>query len=304
MAALQKGLGRGLGALFQDDVQEREKEENTSSLPIGSIVPNPKQPRQDFDDNALADLAESIKSQGVLQPILVRVVEGARPPRYEIVAGERRWRASKLAGLAEVPVVIRDLSEQDALAIALIENLQREDLNALEEALGISELKEKFGMSQEQLSQTLGKSRSAIANILRLLNLSEKAQAALRSGSISAGHARAILAVADLPVQNALLEAIIKDGLTVREAEAWAAMHKMEEQPAQNEETAQEADKQPAKKLPQSAIILELQKKLSESVGLPVRFSGKENRGKISISYSSRAELELLLQKIGLNLEF
>lgn len=316
MAAMQKGLGRGLGALFQDEAPEAKDAESRVTLPIGSLVPNPKQPRREFDDEALAGLAESIKSQGVLQPVLVRAVEGSRPPRYEIVAGERRWRASKMAGLAEVPVVIRQLGDQETLAIALIENLQREDLNPLEEALGIRELKDEFGLSQEELSKTLGKSRSAIANTLRLLNLSDKAQAALRGGEISAGHARAILALGSEGEQSALLERIIGDSLTVREAEGWAATQKAGGDRAESPENdssiaGQEAATEPAtaiapqgKKLPQSAILLDIQTRLAESVGLPVRLSGKESRGKLSISYASKDELRSILEKIGLAVEF
>jgi ParB family chromosome partitioning protein len=306
MAALQKGLGRGLGALFQDDAPEAKESENKQHLPLGSLVPNPRQPRRDFDDEALSGLADSIKTQGVLQPVLVRPVAGSKPPRYEIVAGERRWRASKLAGLIEVPVVIRELSDQETLAVALIENLQREDLNPMEEALGISELKEEFGLSQEELSKTLGKSRSAIANILRLLNLSQSARGALASGAISSGHARAILALSSAAEQEILLTEIIEKSLTVREAEGWAAGKKAEN-PDANEKIAPDnllAKMSPppskAKRLPQSAVLLELQTRLSKSVGLPVRLSGGEKRGKLSISYSSREELAALLEKIGI----
>lgn len=318
MAASQKGLGRGLGALFQDEVVESKESDSQQTLPIGSLIPNPKQPRREFDDEALAGLADSIKSQGVLQPIMVRTVAGSKPPRYEIVAGERRWRASKLAGLIEVPVLIRELSDQETLAIALIENLQRENLNPMEEALGISELKEEFGLSQEELSKTLGKSRSAIANILRLLGLSERARAALASGDISSGHARAILALSSPSEREVLLSRILEDGLTVREAEGWAAGKKADAAP----ELAAPApdaggkvaldDLPPAavsgslprpKKLPQSAILLELQNRLAASVGLPVRVSGGESKGKVSISYSSKEELAELMAKIGVAAE-
>lgn len=304
MAAIQKGLGRGLGALFQDEVSEGKERGNAQTLPIGALVPNPKQPRRDFEQEALDGLADSIRSQGVLQPILVRPAPGSRPPRYEIVAGERRWRASQLAGLSEVPVLIRELSDKETLAVALIENLQREDLNPLEEALGMQELKEEFDMSQEELSKTLGKSRSAIANSLRLLHLQPNAQEALRSGAISAGHARSILALGSPSEQIAMLNRILKGGLSVRESEGLAAAEKAAA--PESAGVAAEARPEPPrpKKLPQSAILLDLQSRFSESVGLPVRFSGKESRGKISISYSSREELAALLQKIGVAAEF
>lgn len=311
MAGMQKGLGRGLGALFQDEAPAAVEKENKITLPVGSLVPNPKQPRRDFADEALAGLADSIKSQGILQPILVRPLAGTKPPRYEIVAGERRWRASQLAGLVEVPVTIRELSDQDTLAIALIENLQREDLNPLEEALGLYELKEEFGLSQEELSKTLGKSRSAIANSLRLLNLNEQAQEALRSGAISAGHARAILALGSPSEQISLLNKIIESGLTVREAEGWAATQKLAENaaaepapvPTADADVAPPPPRPAAKKLPQSAVLLDLQTRLSENLGLPVRLSGQESRGKLSISYASKDELQAILEKIGLTAE-
>lgn len=315
MAAMQKGLGRGLGALFQDEAPAADAsgKDAQQTLPVGVLVPNPKQPRRDFDDEALQGLADSIKSQGVLQPILVRAVAGSKPPRYEIVAGERRWRASQLAGLIEVPVLIRELSDQDTLAIALIENLQREDLNPLEEALGIQELKDEFDLSQEELAKTLGKSRSAIANSLRLLNLDERAQAALRAGTISAGHARAILALGSPSEQISLLNKIIAESLTVREAEGHAATQKSGAGAAPAVESASEtapagaaiapAPRAATKKLPQSAVLLDVQRRIAEGVGLPVRVSGQEERGKISISYSSKDELLSILEKIGVAAE-
>lgn len=334
MAGMQKGLGRGLGALFQDDAPESKAPENTQTLPVGTLVPNPNQPRRDFDQEALNGLAESIKNQGILQPILVRPVAGSKPPRYEIIAGERRWRAAQLVGLAEVPIIIRELSDQETLAVALIENLQREDLSPLEEALGMQELKDEFGLSQEELASTLGKSRSAIANILRLLNLSPRAQDALRSGAISAGHARSILSLGSPSEQESLLSRIIEGGLSVRETEGWVATQKAGAAAAETAAPAAEnaatavagaavagaapgANAAPdaplaatatpaparAKKLPQSAILLDLQERFSDCVGLPVRFSGRENKGKISISYSSREELATLLQRIGLGAE-
>lgn len=307
MAVNAKGLGRGLGALFQDDAEIAGKEQNAQTLPIGSLLPNPDQPRREFDQAALEGLSESIKSQGLLQPILVRPIGGSKPPRYEIVAGERRWRAAKLAGIAEVPVTIKDLSDKDTLAIALIENLQREDLNALEEALGISRLKEEFGLSQEDLAKNLGKSRSAIANSLRLLNLSEAAKDALRDGKISAGHARALLSLPDAGEQAALLASIIAGFLSVREAEGWAARQKGETD-GQNTKGLDDNNlnlmpKRPTK-LPQSALLLDLQEKAAGSIKLPVKFSGKEDKGRMSISYSSKEELHALLQIIGVQADF
>lgn len=317
MALNQKGLGRGLGALFQDEGEATLADAaNTQTLPIGALVPNPKQPRREFDDAALESLADSIKSQGVLQPILVRGIGGSRPPRYEIVAGERRWRASRLAGLKEVPVIIRELSDQETLAIALVENLQREDLNPLEEALGIQQLKDDFGLSQEDLARTLGKSRSAIANSLRLIHLGLEAQKALKDGRISAGHARALLSLDAAAEQDALLKQILEERLSVREAEGAAALKKsgVAASAASEAEHAAQIDVTPASaskparptaaRLPQSAILLELQSKLAESIKLPVKLSGKEEKGRISISYSSKEELAALLRIIGVQAEF
>lgn len=323
MAGLQKGLGRGLGALFQDEPPEAGRNrEDARSLPVGALLPNPKQPRRDFDEAALAGLAESIGSQGVLQPILVRPIQGTRPPRYEIVAGERRWRAAQVAGLAEVPVLIRELDDRETLAVALVENLQREDLNPLEEALGIHQLKEEFRLSQEELAKTLGKSRSAVANSLRLLNLSPGAREALKSGAISAGHARAVLALGSPTEQEDLLNKILQEELSVREAEGWAATQKASrpeaepgsapEMSATEASAGESGENAPADapvrarggRLPQSAVLLDLQSRFTSSLGLPVRFSGRENRGRISISYSSKEELSALLHKLGLPADF
>ncbi|MDL2285329.1 ParB/RepB/Spo0J family partition protein [Desulfovibrio sp. OttesenSCG-928-F07] len=330
MALSQKGLGRGLGALFQDEPALQAPSAATAEstpaqkLPVTSVIPNPKQPRREFNTAELESLAESIKAHGVLQPILVRSIGGSRPPKYEIIAGERRWRASQLAGLKEVPVSIKELSDQETLAIALVENLQREDLNALEESMGILQLKNEFGLSQEDLARTLGKSRSAIANSLRLMNLGPEAQKALKEGQISAGHGRALLALEDAASQNALLKQVIAENLSVRELEGIIALGK--NAPATlseaangkgNAEASEAANQsnnlnQPepitkaksAKALPQSAMLLSLQSEISKSMGVPVKLSGKESKGKISISYSSKEELAALLQRIGVKADF
>ncbi|MDR2051605.1 MAG: ParB/RepB/Spo0J family partition protein [Deltaproteobacteria bacterium] len=326
MAANHKGLGRGLDALFQNDADKAKTPAQAQYLSLEALKPNPRQPRRDFDQGSLDGLAESIRSQGMLQPILVRPLGYDHPGEYEIVAGERRWRAARLAGLHEVPVISRELSDQETLAAALVENLQREDLNPLEEALGLRRLKEDFGLSQEDLARALGKSRSAIANSLRLLHLSGAAQQALKEGKISAGHARTLLSLENSGERDSLLGRILAEKLNVREAEGLAALQKTaraksslspedEDRESEGRDSAapeEEAEKpdsslsaSPARaRLPQSAVLLELQSRMEASVCLPVKISGGEGRGKVSISYSSKEELARLLKKIGIQAEF
>ena len=213
MAKPKKPLGMGMDALFTENdtgnLQARV-------LRITEISPNKAQPRRDFDDDALETLAESIKQHGVLQPILVRPLPTGG---YQIVAGERRWRASRMAGLDEMPVYIRELSDAQTAQLALVENLQREDLNPVEEALGYKQLMEDGGMTQEELSKVVGKSRSAVANSLRLLGLDDKTLDLLRKGEISSGHARALLGVEDLQLREETVQKIRRDGLSVRQVE-------------------------------------------------------------------------------------
>ena len=214
MATKKGGLGKGLDALFMDNSSDDGQE--VSTLRISDIEPNREQPRKDFDEEAMLNLAESIRTHGVLQPILVRPVD---EDRYQIVAGERRWRASRMAGLTEIPAVIREMTEDEMMQLAMIENLQREDLNAIEEALGYKLLMERYEMTQDEVSKRVGKSRPAVANALRLLNLPEKTAKLVRNGDLSAGHARALLACDDEKFINELAEKIIKTGMSVREVE-------------------------------------------------------------------------------------
>ena len=192
MATKKRGLGKGLDALFVDNAVESESRVNT--LPIAEVEPNRDQPRKEFDQEALEELAASIAEHGVLQPILVRPVSGG----YQIVAGERRWRAARLAGLVEIPAVIKEMTDQEVGQAALVENLQREDLNPVEEALGYHQLMEQFGMTQEQVAKKVAKSRPAVANAVRLLGLPEEVLAFLRAGSLTAGHAKALLSLLSL----------------------------------------------------------------------------------------------------------
>lgn len=220
MTPVKGGLGRGLDALFADNSVEENSPSSAVKLGIMEMEPDPNQPRKDFDSEALGELADSIASQGILQPLLVRPIAG---DGYRIVAGERRWRAARLAGLNEVPVVIREMSDEEAYAAMLVENLQRENLNPIEEARGYQKLIDTVGATQEQIAAKLGKSRPAIANALRLLTLPDEITAMVLGGGLSAGHARALLS---FPQGEAMLEAarlVLKKGLSVRETEKLAA---------------------------------------------------------------------------------
>ncbi len=221
-----KGLGRGLEALLGPKVEEKVEQAQAaeaglpSTLPLSELVPGVYQPRTRMDEGALYELAESIKAQGIMQPILVRrLTDGEHVGKYEIIAGERRFRASRLAGLAEVPVLVRDVPNESAAAMALIENIQREDLNPLEEAQGLQRLIREFGLTHEQAAQAVGRSRSAASNLLRLLNLAEPVQTMLMAGDIDMGHARALLAL-DRAAQITAGNQIAAKKLSVREAEA------------------------------------------------------------------------------------
>jgi ParB family chromosome partitioning protein len=273
-------------------------------VPLEALASNPRQPRKYFAPDALEELAVSIRSQGIVQPLLVRPVDNER---YEIVAGERRWRAAKLAGLTEIPVYVRPLSDMEVMAAALIENLQREDLNPLEEARALVTLRTQFGLSQEDLASTLGKSRPAIANALRLLNLNSEAQDALEKGHISAGHARAVLSLGSLDAQSELVQRCIQDALSVRDAEYAASLWKEEgvfpwlkiaedDHPAPHEQARQA----PQRKI-KSPFLRKVQKQLRQDLQIRASISGSETRGRISLSYQSQEELRALLHRLGID---
>jgi len=212
-------LGRGLSALLGDAAAVTPTAPGLRTLPVGALEPGPFQPREAMDEAALAELSASIREHGVLQPILVRPMKG-RPDRFQIIGGERRWRAAQAAGLHDVPALVREFSDREAMAAGLVENLQREDLNALEEAEGYGRLTEQFGLTQEALARAVGKSRPHVANTLRLLNLPERVRDLLREGALTAGHARAMLTAKD-PIALALM--VVDRGLNVRQAEALAS---------------------------------------------------------------------------------
>lgn len=305
MSSMSRGLGRGLDALFQSGGTEtapaRTPDTPREDVRIDAICPNPQQPRRHFSEAQLEELTASIKSQGVLQPILVRPRPGS-PGTYEIVAGERRWRAAKAAGLRTVPAVIREMNDQEVLVVALMENLQREDLTPLEEAMGLHQLKEEFGLSQEDMAARLGKSRSAIANTLRLLSLPERARQDLADGTISAGHARALLMVSDPETQDLFRQYIIAAHCTVRDAERIAAHWK--EHGALPADMAipggQKASPSPAPVRPLPLPLIVIQEQLSAVLALPVTIKGKEAKGRISLAYNSKEELASLLERLGI----
>lgn len=280
---MKKGLGKGLDALFADNLVELEQEQRPDALlRLSQIEPDKSQPRKHFEEEALNQLAESIKAHGLIQPILVAPIG---EDRYRIIAGERRWRACRLAGLEEIPALIREYSPREISEISLVENLQREDLNPVEEALGYRNLMELYGMTQEQIAETVSKSRPAIANALRLLALPEPLLEQLRSGALSAGHARALLSVEDAEGRQALADKIIAEGLSVRQAEELAKKTKKEEK---NHPAADPAVTQ---------AIRELENRASARVGNKVTIRHKSNnKGKVEINYYSVDELEKIIE--------
>ena len=290
----KKGLGKGLGALFETDVQKvfETPEENPTSdnvvmLKISKVEPNKEQPRKVFDEEKLEVLSESIKIHGVIQPIIVKEAKGGY---YQIIAGERRWRASRMAGLKEIPAIVRTYDEMTTMEVALIENLQREDLNPIEEALGYKALLDEFSLTQENVSQRVGKSRSAVANSLRLLALSEEIQDMLSQGLISGGHARAILSVPQ-EKQLEFANQIISAGLSVRQAEKISKA--LNEQPKPEKEKAK-------KDIAVEMQIKEIQTRLSSSLGTKVKITDGNKKGKIEIEYYGREDFERLLNLLNL----
>jgi len=305
MTSGNRGLGRGLDALL-GGVREDEKKTSDSSevrmISVDAITPNPHQPRREFSEEGLNDLSASIKTRGVLQPVLIRPLGSGK---YELVAGERRLRASKLAGLTEIPTLIREMTDQESLAIALIENLQREDLNAIEEALGYQQLQQEFGLSQDELARQVGKSRSAVANSLRLLNLPEVVQHDIQQSTVSAGHGRAIMSISDGEPQSELHRRIVENGLTVRQAEAQATFWKQNGRLPGAEEIGTSAPSLRGEKSVSVALDPELealQRALKDSLGIKVKIAGSQDKGKITISYPDNECLRSLAEKLGVSL--
>lgn len=306
MSSGSRGLGRGLDALFQHAATDAPSVQPGGSgqqkAHVDALTPNPQQPRRQFSDPLLEELAASIKVQGVLQPILVRSQSGDAG-QYEIIAGERRWRAAKLAGLTSVPIIVKEMNDQEVLVVALMENLQREDLTPIEEAMGLQQLKEEFGFSQEDMAHRLGKSRSAVANTLRLLTLPELAREDLVEGRLSAGHARALLMITDPECQEILRQHIVASHCTVREAERLASVWK--DTGALPEDLTMPMVKPSGEAGVKTAVLDEslqvLQERLGQALSLPVTIKGKENKGRVSVAYASKEELEMLLSRLGIS---
>lgn len=270
-----KGLGRGLDALMG------ESQDSLQNLPVTSLQPGKYQPRLQMDEAALEELTASIQAQGLMQPVLVRPVG---LDKYEIIAGERRWRASVKAGLTEIPALVRDIADEAALAMALIENIQRENLNPLEEALGLSRLIEEFGMTHDAAATAVGKSRASVTNLLRLLSLSEPLRNMLMAGQLSMGHARALLPL-DVMGQLDLARLVILKGLSVRETES--LVKKQQEMPSVKQIK------------PADPEISLREQELSNRIGAKVSIKpGKQGHGRITIEYSSSEQLENLLGKM------
>lgn len=273
MAVKKGGLGRGLDSLFNENSSDQD---GAVKIKLSEIEPNRAQPRQDFDETALAELSDSISRHGLLQPIIVRPMTGGG---YQIVAGERRWRACRMAGLTEVPVIIKELDDRAFTEIALIENLQREDLNAVEEAEGYKTLMETYGLTQEQVAETVGKSRPAVTNAMRLLGLDDASREALRRGIISAGHARALLSVEDADLRGRMLLAA-SDGASVRELERMAAASK---------KTAAVPRKKTVQK---NSFFSEVELSLRDTLHRKVEITPeKDGRGTITLEFYSKDEL-------------
>jgi ParB family chromosome partitioning protein len=285
-----KGLGRGLDALLGGDAHDTPSAPagSPSTLPVTRIQAGKYQPRTRMDDGSLSELAASIKSQGIMQPVLVRPVEGQGSIGYEIIAGERRFRAAQLAGLDEIPVLVREVDDQNAAAMALIENIQREDLNPLEEAQGIARLISEFDFTHEQAAHAVGRSRSAVSNLLRLVNLAQPVQTMLMAGDIDMGHARALLAV-DAASQIALANQVIAKRLSVRETEKLVA-RTMEEQ---------NAPAAAARQKEKSGDIVRLEEELSDRLATPVAFKmGPKGKGQMIIDFADLDILESVLARL------
>ena len=280
--ATPKGLGRGMGALLGDFEETPVEKSPYQILPLHKVEPNPDQPRQDFDEEALQALADSISVHGIMQPLAVREVAGGY---YQIIAGERRWRAARLAGLSEVPAVIMEADDKTTMELALIENLQRQDLNPVEEALGYRSLMEDYGLTQEDTASRVGKSRPAVANALRLLNLCPVVLEMVRKGELSAGHARAVLSLKTDKQQVDAARKIANLGLSVRQAELLCK--NLLREPAPRQETFFAVD-----------YVAECEKNLSKHLGRGVKIVNGKRKGRFELEFYGQEDLQVLLDAL------
>ena len=281
--ASQKGLGKGLGAIFEGfDEVTPSANSPYQMLPLHKVEPNPDQPRQDFDEEELQQLADSISVHGVIQPLTVRQLPSGY---YQIIAGERRWRASRIAGLYEVPAVVIEADDKKATELALIENLQRSDLNPVEEALGYQTLMSDYGMTQEETAKSVGKSRPAVANALRLLQLCPEVLEMLRSGKLTAGHARAVLTLNTAKKQISAAQKITALGLSVRQAELLCK--NMTKEPVEEPETPLRVD-----------YVAECEKQLSKHLGRGVKIVNGKRKGRFELEFYGQEDLQILLDAL------
>ena len=300
MPTSKHGLGRGLGALIPPG-QPSAVTSSVKQVPVAAISPNPRQPRHKFDPDALRELADSIREHGLIQPLIVIPAPDSTElaSRYQLIAGERRWSAAKLAGLANVPVIVRGATPQEMLELALVENIQRADLNVLEEANAYRQLMSDFGLTQEQVAAKVGKNRTTVANALRLLKLSADVQTALAEDLITEGHARAILTVEDEKRQNALLRQVIDDGLSVRQTEE--AARRMSERPQANDRrppTADRAKRATREDREMPAATRALENDFRNALGTKVQVFRSRKGGKIVLHFYSEEELEAIYTKV------
>jgi len=280
--ASQKGLGKGLGALLGDFTEEPLEKSAYQLLPIYKVEPNPDQPRQDFDEEELQALADSITVHGIIQPLTVREMPNGY---YQIIAGERRWRAARMANLSDVPAVIIEADDKKAMELALIENLQRQDLNPLEEALGYQTLMNEYGLTQEEAAGRVGKSRPAVANALRLLGLCPEVQERVRNGELSAGHARAILQLKSEKKQQEAAQKIVALGLSVRQAELLCKNMSKEPVPQKKEVFAVD-------------YVAECEKSLSKHLGRGVKIVNGKRKGRFELEFYGQEDLQNLLDAL------
>ena len=280
--ASNKGLGKGLGALLGDFEEETRENSPYKLLPIHKVEPNRNQPRQDFDEEELEALAESLATHGILQPLTVRELDSGY---YQIIAGERRWRAARMAGLTEVPAVIIEADDKKAMELALIENLQRQDLNPVEEALGYQSLMSDFGLTQEETAQRVAKSRPAVANALRLLNLSQAILEKVRDGSLSAGHARALLSIKSEKKQLDAMQKIVALGLSVRQAELLC--NNMAQEPVSAKPVTFLVN-----------YVSECEKQLSKHLGRGVKIVNGKRKGRFELEFYGEEDLQILLETL------
>lgn len=305
MCAAQRGLGKGLEALLSSSGSDKSQDGDVKQIRLQDIVPNRYQPRKHFSEESLVELSQSISAKGVLQPILVRPLPDDATPgakKFELIAGERRVRASQLAGKRSIPALVKPMSDEESLVLAMIENLQREDLNPMDEAQGLASIQERLQISQEELAKTLGKSRPAIANALRLLQLPESIQDDLRESRLSAGHARSLLGIDDPTEQMQLRDLIVNNQISVRQTEQAVAHYKTHGHlPEDLLKGVKQKSRGQTSRPEVHASLVALQDSIQNVLELAVTVKGTPEKGKITFAFNSPAELRTLLHALGVD---